>query len=498
MTRAIAILKERKELLILLLIIALATLLRLAFLHEPFERDEGQYAAIAREILRGGLPYRDAIEIKPPGTFYLYALALWLFGATVEGVRLFTALYAAMTVITVFTFARRLAGSTAGLAAAGLFGIISTIPLLHGSGSNTEVFLILPLTLSALMCMVALETGVRGHFALSGLLAGLAMLIKTVALPVLLLEMTVIMLPRSHRRPWRESAGDLASFVLPVLAVGLAVLAGFAAKGGLGDFIYWNITFPATYRNSRVTGPPLLTVLYHLLPALAVPLFLTCCSLPRFWHNRRNHTELFTLLLVPAACCTVAMPGKYFPHYFINLLPFLAITAGIGLVHAQGLSRGWRFGINTAAAAGLLFMTLVTYPYYTQFTPEQVSTIKYGSIFVESAEAARYLKERTSPDDYIFQWGLEPEIYFLADRRPPVPYITSVTVEWSRDPDQARARLLEGLLTKRPKYIVVQEGVWSEWAGLDEVLGVLDQHYVPDRPLPFGYIARRRDLPAIP
>ena len=55
-------------------------LLYIPFLTEPFEKDEGFYAAVAQLILRGDLPYRDAFDNKPPVVFGWYAISFALFG----------------------------------------------------------------------------------------------------------------------------------------------------------------------------------------------------------------------------------------------------------------------------------------------------------------------------------------------------------------------------------------------------------------------------------
>src|SRR5215831_5102903 len=53
-----------------------------AFLYRPFSMpevgDASIYDYIAQTILRGGLPYRDVVEIKAPGAIYLSALAMWI------------------------------------------------------------------------------------------------------------------------------------------------------------------------------------------------------------------------------------------------------------------------------------------------------------------------------------------------------------------------------------------------------------------------------------
>src|SRR6266581_3517973 len=117
----------RREILILGGILLLLVILRLVFLHEPFERDEGTYAYIGQEILRGAIPYRDMIEIKPPGVMYLYA---------------------ALTCTVVFLTARRFNGSRAALLAALLFAVYEGTPMLQGSSSNSEVFMLLPIAVA--------------------------------------------------------------------------------------------------------------------------------------------------------------------------------------------------------------------------------------------------------------------------------------------------------------------------------------------------------------
>jgi 4-amino-4-deoxy-L-arabinose transferase-like glycosyltransferase len=490
MKNIIDFLKAHRERFLLAAILGVSFLLRLAFLHEPFERDEGHYAAIAQVILRGGMPYRDAIEIKPPGAFYLYALAIQLFGATTEGIRIFTSIYALLTVITVYAFARRMSGAAAGLSAAATYGVFSTFPLLQGSSSNTEVFLVLPMTAGALFLVMALDSGKRRYLMYCGLCAALAMLIKTVALPVVALEFLFIAFIRSGK----ERMKDYAVFVLPVIVCAALTCAYFALRGAFDDFYYWNAVFPVRYRSSGISGPPLSKVLIHLAPSLLFPTALALFSLPWFWSYKRSVSGLFTLLLVPAVWCSVALPGKFFPHYFISIVPFLSIPAGIALAHLARLKKPAAFLLLAVAAVILGFSIKENYRFYTEYTPETVSMIKYGPTFVNAASIAQYLKERTLPDDYIFQWGLEPELYFLADRRSPVPYLASVLVGWSQDPEKAQQRLLEGLVANQPKYIVFQNE-WSVWPGLEEVQAVIDNHYVLDQSLPSGYIARRRDLP---
>jgi hypothetical protein len=61
-------------------VLLFTTLGALPLLVYPLGKDQGIYATVGVAILKGGVPYVDAWELKPPAIHYLYALGLWLFG----------------------------------------------------------------------------------------------------------------------------------------------------------------------------------------------------------------------------------------------------------------------------------------------------------------------------------------------------------------------------------------------------------------------------------
>src|SRR5712691_6347835 len=53
-----------------------------------YGRDQGIYAAVADVMLRGGMPYRDAWDFKPPGIFVIYAATRAVLGSGQWAIRL--------------------------------------------------------------------------------------------------------------------------------------------------------------------------------------------------------------------------------------------------------------------------------------------------------------------------------------------------------------------------------------------------------------------------
>jgi len=489
MARVLNYIKQHPEVLWLIAILALSTLLRLVFLHEPFDRDEGQYATIAQEILRGGLPYRDVIEIKPPGTFYLYALAITLFGATTEAVRVFTAFYSLLTIIAVFGVARLIAGVRSGLCAALVYGVFSTFPLLQGT-SNSEVFLVLPLTLGVWLFLLGAESKQRLHFSLSGLCAAFALLIKPVALPIIALQLLLFFFIRPGEGRWKEKVLNISVFLLPVFALAAVTLSYFYLRGGLNDLLYWTIEFPRHYKNVEVIGPSLGKVLIILASTLELPVIFGISSALWLAATRRTVTGMMPLFMIIATCLAIALPGKYFQHYFIMIMPFLAIPAGFGLASIRNMPR-LPFGITLfVLMAAIWFAVMANYRFYTVYSPEQVSSHKYAeSTFVKSVAVAAYLREHTKPDDYIFQWGFEPELYFLAGRRCPNPFLVNMIPSWSKDPELAIKKMQQSLIEKKPAYIILQPE-WSDFAGIYEVREYVKNYCYEEKKVGYAIIFR--------
>ena len=88
-----------------------------------FGRDQGIYALVGDGLLHGRVPYKDLWDFKPPGIFFVYALAQALFGKNMMAPRLLEVLslfgcVAAMRRISNQVFENRTAGLLGGAIAA--------------------------------------------------------------------------------------------------------------------------------------------------------------------------------------------------------------------------------------------------------------------------------------------------------------------------------------------------------------------------------------------
>lgn len=459
-------------------ILILTLALRLSFIHVPLDRDEGTYAVIGQEILNGAIPYRDAIEIKPPGIFYIFA-TIMAFGDTVEHIRICTAIYTLLTVIAAYLLARSLGGVRAGLIAALLCGIFTSGPIVEGIGSNTEVFMLLPILTGALFFFAGIDSGRRFHFIMSGFCFALAVFVKTVAAPVYLLAFLFIPFARRPFRGWLITMADMVSFAASAILLVAALYVYLKLNGAWSDCIHWTITFNKSFGRTtleefsgRLTSRGVNTAKeFLLLWVVALPTI--------YWQLRKRMTvkTWFMAGLVFATFIGVCMPGKFWPHYLLPMVPPLAVISGVGVAQLM-YCRGIVLVAGMSAVVALFIPTILTdYPYFVA-SPEEVSRMKYSGndVFVRAAQVARYVKERTRTDDYIFQWGYEPEIYVIAGRRPPNRFICHMYVAASPDKVVAIRDLTISILSRRPRYIIVQVGR-EKWPGYLELSDIITTYY---------------------
>jgi len=163
---------------LLVLVIVLFAGIRYRLRTMPLERDEGEYAYAGQLILQGIPPYQLAYNMKLPGTYAAYAAILAVFGQTPSGIHLGLILVSAATTLLVFFLGERLFGTLAGTVAAVSYALLSTGPWVLGLSAQATHFVVLPALAGILLLLEAIELKSAWRFFWSGVLLGLAFLMK--------------------------------------------------------------------------------------------------------------------------------------------------------------------------------------------------------------------------------------------------------------------------------------------------------------------------------
>jgi hypothetical protein len=469
------------------LLAACVVVLALQRLHtydEPLERDLTTYAVVGHEMLRGRKLYSELWDNKSPAVYATYALGEIVAGYGPLAMFLLGVGAAVITLLGIYAAVRTSADSAAGLWAGAAWTLVSADRALQANQPNIEVFLN-----AALVWLFVLFTARSARPLAIGALSALASLYKLVILPLLVVYhvMHVAVAPAGSRR---RAVRDVLSSVLVLIAAWAAVLGYFAATGRGTEF--WQAVFAY---NESFAGSLLDNIRIGLTPAQLMPPELWC-ALPlallaligTAWLIRARHRQIAGAWCAYAIgiAAAVALPGKFWPHYYQLWLPLYCIGAGIGL-HAIGQWIGrartgltaraaarWRDAIGATALAVVLATEL---PLYAQ-SPEAWSIAKYGPVFRDVKLLAADVDALLGPDETFFEWGDETGFYYYTHRRPPsrFSYLYPIITASAARP-ALEAELRADLERSQPELLIVNTVYVYPGAHLLAVFQWLDTHY---------------------
>ncbi|MBI3768132.1 MAG: hypothetical protein HY271_06495 [Deltaproteobacteria bacterium] len=466
---------------------------RLHTYDEPFERDITTYAVIGHEVLSGRKLYSDLWDNKSPIVYMTYAAGELAAGYGPLSIFLLGLTTAALTLIGVYAAATVSVSSAAGLWAGVAWTVVSADQALQANQPNIEVFMN-----ASLVWLLVVLMARRTRPVAIGVLSGIASLYKLIVLPTLILTYLVSIVVR-WRSPPRKHVAYIAVSSLTFVAVWAVVCGYFAATGRGNDFrqavFAYNVSFAGDLVANVVAG---------LAPAQLMPRVLWCAaplallaSIGVAWLVRARAWHTAGLLLAYAAgtVVSVALPGKFWPHYYQLWLPIFSIGAGIG-VHAIGQliasrrntprptrrrTAERRHAARWAQAIGAIAVLMVVgfeLPYYNQ-SPEVWSIEKYGPLFADVKHLAPDVTALVGADETFFEWGDETGFYYYARRHPPsgIFYIYLAVVE---SPLRAvlEAKLIADLERTSPELMIVNTQYLYAQLRTRPIVQWLGMHYV--------------------
>ena len=436
--------------------------------------DVGVYSYVGSCFADGLIPYRDAWDIKSPGIFFQYGIAILMLGHSDLAVILMDFILALGAAFMIFAAAERVRNVTAAIFAAAAWLVTYNFMHLEGWFGQPETAAALIATL--LFYLALDEEPLTGWPCfISGLAVGTLFWYK---LPFILFA--ILLLPRMGRsfvrnRAWETIGPGFMGFVaatLPVILYFLAVQSGNHLWEGLivAPFLMTTtFTFPiVTQLKSFVRSFAELSV--WVLPTLLFAL-LSVTSLSKV----KKFEERMTWGYLALAVVIVVVQQRYLMYYWILILPPLSILAGIGAEKAFKWSETltkteW---VRMTALVGLF--TIVTWPraetYWTAYMAgmreedrmamlaQYPTTYGQGEKRVRAAELVtigEQIRQLTGVDDKVLSFDMDPAINFYADRKQP----TRFSYLWPlRTPSFDRlgwkAEFSKEIMKGKPKFIIL-------------------------------------------
>ncbi len=478
---------------LLLALIAIFAIIRIRLRDMPLERDEGEYAYAGQLILQGVPPYQLAYNMKLPGTYAAYAVIMGVLGQTAAGIHLGVLLINAGTIVLMYFLAFRLLGRLAGLVAAASYGLLSISASVLGLAGHATHFVVFPAVAGLLVLLDALARKRDWMFLLSGILLGLAFVMKQPGIFFALFggfylvrsEWTQPVQPKSRL----THSGLFALGV--VIPYGLTCLILWRA-GVFGKFWFWSFSYAHHYGLNLADGFQELRREFPRLIEPALPVWLLAVvGLTAFlWEAKVRRLRLFGLGFLTFSFLAVCAGFTFRAHYFILLLPAVSLLVSVAVSSATSVLAERNKSSFLRVAPGVAFLVAFTISILGQrellfeIDPAAASRAIYqANPFPEAVKIADYLRSHSDPAARIAVVGSEPEIYFYAHRHSATGYIyTYPLMEEQPYALTMQHEMISEIEAARPEFIVYVQipASWDVYPKAPQHILTWIGQYIPD------------------
>ncbi len=412
-------------------------------------RDSGVFLYTARQILNGKVPYRDVWDHKPPLVFFIDAFGLFLGNDSNIGVWILELVAISFSALLSFYMLKQHFGLIPAI-----FGSLSwliTLIYVLQSDNFTEEYA-LPLQFLALFIFLKLiENKTYGPSgALIGLTFILTFFLKQNVVGIWVAINFSLLVGLGYKRLWRALLNYLIGFGLAALTVTIVVFGYFALNNSLSYFFdsafQYNFNYASASWEGRLNA--LIDGFLLLSQSRVAPIALfSWLIVPWYLYSQRSNKDrgwwliLAAFLDLPVEMISSCLSGRLYSHYFISLLPSLAILTTL---FCYLVLHKWVPGINQwlnrkqlnkltqtvqnrlnnllslAILVPLLGIMLLVPVFYIQlkFSPSSPSKEE-----TSNTAAIEYINRITSPNNYVLLWGGETHINFVTHRTSPTRFV---------------------------------------------------------------------------
>ncbi len=451
----------------------------------PYGRDQAESHVVAAAIARGGAPYRDAWNVRPPGIYFAFTAAR-LFGTDPMAVRLLEALLWGTLPLAYAGLTRRRLGAWAPGLVGGALACFLHVRSGFWNTAQPESFAAVAIAWALFLASPRPGTKERAAPWIGiGALYAAAFLMK----PHLAGGAAVTLAIGLRREvPLSGRRGAARRVALPLIAgasvpIGL-MLAFFAMRHALGDLYETLFVFAPRYSGLTLSTAAIPAAFLRAawewiqlcLPIPAAGLVLAFALPAQAPHERE--VEGHALGVALACVAGIALQAKFYPYHYDAALAVAALPAGLGLYKVWVAA-----GRGAARAVALTVLTglIVAADDQSFFREAGVRRRALGLPLAErravldaldrrgdfapdrNREAAEWLAAHSSADERVLVLGWQPTVYLMAGRRPASRYFHDMAprAAWGA---RERSVLMDDLRRTPPAAVAVARGDRFPWA----------------------------------
>lgn len=438
--------------LLLIPILLIGFFMRIPYCDFPIDADFGMLTYPAYFRKRGIRLIKDFWGFYTPAIIYLYIFVARLFGKDVKHVRYFSSLYNLFTILSTFVIANYLFGTPAAIIAALIYAIFSASPYIGGYSCHTEEIYIVPAILSVLTMAHGLLDNNPAYLLYSGGFTAITFLLKVVNIIYFAFFLFYLLL-------WHNLSDALYYFsAFTAATIICTLILTWLYRGENRKFWHQHNTrlktcfgyidnsLKALWDRFKIDFIPIWrdtwsVLLLSFIFLLYIPFELSAISY-----------QLLAVWLLSTIFVFVSQRVFRMYHY-IPLIPIVSILAALTIY------KIYEFGM-IPLISGVIFILAANiyrklkFLYLYKKDMRLLHLQKSDQLFY-IPEIARYIKERTAPDDYIYEWGPYVHLYRLADRPSCEGFLFHFVKPYSQWHTYLFDEILKGIILKKPVYIVL-------------------------------------------
>lgn len=443
----------------------------------PLDTDSSANAFLARQMLRGESLYG---KFHPghhlPGIYYTVELAFELFGDNDRAPKLLLIPWALACAWLLYLMGRSFFDEQTGVLGAVFFILVSSQVWVTGMTVEMEHFANLPLIAGVFLTIhLFRKQAPPWQFLWIGVLGAISILYKvTFIAPLIVTGLSIIVLAWSKRREpgiWKTMLRQTI-WLTTGLVICLVFVAVYFARLGLWERFMLTFEFGSIYFNNpdlmgaswlpRPFGFPLFWMSLNNIALLIFGLFgayrLTLRALPI--QDTNSLTDFALVLWLVVSLALAGLRGGGFAHYVLPVIPPLALIAAIEI---STMYKSWETSspINFAKLGAGVLISLIginfiwaNHELYNHYLSYKFGRTSYEYFLRSVSEGgyasqavARYVKAHTNPDDFVYAWSIYMDLFYYADRLPPIDILWPSFVSATGSPDR--------IFNPNTKYIVL-------------------------------------------
>lgn len=486
----------------ILLLFLLILVLRLPNFFEPYwYGDEAIYLTLGTALREGGALYTTIIDHKTPLIYYLAMVPNQFY------FRLLNLVWMLVTTALFFKFAKTIFKKTAWAFLASLIMVLlTTLPWLEGHIPNGELFVMGFVMVGAVLFSKTKvwqsffekktsPIGTKAQTAAlfgAGFFMGLGVLTKVPAILDVAAFLSIFWLILAgqffdHKSSFKQLiktfawlVGQGVIFVAGLITPLLISVIYFVAIGSGQDYLNYGLLYNFRYSQSWSLdlGSKLLNFAFSM-PGKTIILLTLFILVTLNVKELKKRTQFISLYFI-FTLYSVLLSSRPYPHYFIQMVPALALLV-------VDLLQNWRQLKSTALHLGLLAMTAYVmlslgfkpysvsdyYEKFYKFATLQISQEEYENSFDGNVKDNREVSKLIADMGIkkIFIWGTNPLLYAQSKTIPTSRFTVAFHIKDFDD----QARTFAQIEAEKPKLIVVMK---NEHDSFPELEGYLAKYYL--------------------